>query len=294
MNSFFGELGRKLAEKWFSLLMLPGLLLTFVATVAAVLGHAHALDWNELVRRAGAWSTALGARPPAAQALVLVAVLFAAVAAGFVVGGLTGVTQRLWLGSWADARPAPLSWVGRKLVARRQKRWSRAHEAVGKATGEGERNLLAARRNGIAMTRPSRPTWMGDRIAGAELRVYHEYQVDLQSWWPRLWLVLDDTTRAELRAARSAFDSAVNQATWAVGYLLAGLFWWPAIPVAAGIWATGWLRGRGAVRTYADLIESTVDIYATDLAVRLRALKEDEPFTRETGADVTFQLRKGT
>jgi hypothetical protein len=49
----------------------------------------------------------------------------------------------------------------------------------------------------------------------------------------------------------------VLHATWAVGYLVVAAAWWPAAVIAVGVWTTGWLRGRGAVRTYATLVEST-------------------------------------
>jgi hypothetical protein len=48
MNSFIGEIGKKLAERWVSLLALPGLLFLGFAAVSAALGHAHALDISML------------------------------------------------------------------------------------------------------------------------------------------------------------------------------------------------------------------------------------------------------
>ena len=71
MTSFYSELGGKLAEKWLALLVLPGLLLASTATVAFALGHSHALDWNELVRRVDEWARSVGERPPVAQILLL-------------------------------------------------------------------------------------------------------------------------------------------------------------------------------------------------------------------------------
>ncbi len=288
MTSFYSELGGKLAEKWLALLVLPGLLLASTATVAFALGHSHALDWNELVRRVDEWARSVGGRPPVAQILLLAVVLLVAAGAGLVIRALSGLTQRLWLGPW----PSWLSAIDDKLVANRVENWNEAHRKA-KATTGRRADLLAAERNRIAMAKPTRPTSMGDRIAAADERVHNQYGVDLQSWWPRLWLILDDATRVELRAARTAFDTATNQGTWALGYLMVGLFWWPAALVALGVGTTGWLRGREAIRTYADLIESTVDIYATALAVRLGVLAENEDFTIEVGQKVTELLRKG-
>lgn len=288
MTSFFSELGGKLAEKWLSLLVLPGLLLASTAAVAVALGHSHALNWNELVRRLDGWAVAVGGRPPVAQILLLIVVLLAAAGAGLVIRALSGLTQRLWLGNW----PSWSSTIDEKLIANRVENWTEAHSKARVATGR-RADQLAAERNQIAMAKPTRPTWMGDRVAAVDERVHNQYGVDLQSWWPRLWLILDDAPRAELRTARTAFDTATNQATWALGYLMVGLFWWPAVLVALGVGLTGWLRGRDAARTYADLIESTVDVYAAGLAVRLGMLVENKDFTIEVGAQVTELLRKG-
>jgi hypothetical protein len=276
VTSFFGELGKTLAEKWFSSLVLPGLMLISVAVVALILGHGAALDVATLAREADSWASVLGARPPVTQALLLAAVLLASTAVSLVVQVLSGVTWRLWLGMWPAFLAAP-------FTARRERRWQRAHSQA-----------KAAERNRIALAKPSRPTWMGDRIAAVENRLYNQYSVDLQSWWPRLWLTLDDAMRLELRTARAAFDSAATQTTWAFGYSIIALFWWPAALVATGVWLTGWLRGRDAVRTYAELIESTVDIRAAELAHRLNALPDSEQFSRATGEEITAMFRKGT
>ena len=93
-----------------------------------------------------------------------------------------------------------MSTIDDKLVANRVENWNDAHRRAKAATGR-RADLLAAERNRIAIAKPTRPTSMGDRIAAADERVHNQYGVDLQSWWPRLWLILDDATRVELRAA---------------------------------------------------------------------------------------------
>ncbi|TCO47276.1 hypothetical protein [Actinocrispum wychmicini] len=273
MTTFFGELGRKLAEKWLSLLVMPGLLVLATAAVGATLGHSAPFDWDRLVRRADQWARAVGTRPAVAQIGLLAAVLLASFGVGLAVRALSGLTERLWLGQWWT----PLArWGARRRAAR----WMNEQDPV--------------RRNEISLARPARPTWMGDRLAASDVRVLNQYDVDLRAWWPRLWLVLDDPTRAELRAARAAFDDAATRATWAVGYLVTGLFWWPAGIVAVVVWITGWSRGRMAVRTYADLIESTVDLTAVVVARRLGFVGDHDRFTSEVGEALTAEFRKGT
>lgn len=291
MTSFFSEMGRRLGDRLLALLVLPGLLLVFAVGVAATLGHTHALDWHALVREADKQAATAGAHAPMAQVLLLVVGVLGTIGIGLAVGALSSLTQRLWLGMW----PSWASVLAERLTRRRVMKWENAHTAVKAASDQGptEADLLAARRNEIAMARPTRPTWMGDRIAAVDQRVHNQYGVDLQSWWPRLWLILDETGRNEIRAARTAFDAATSHATWASGYALVGLLWWPAFLIAAGIGITGWLRGRDATRTYADLIESTVDVHARTLAIQLGALTADEKLTITAGQEVTAQLRKG-
>jgi hypothetical protein len=294
MSSFFSELGKKLAEQWVALLVLPGLLMIVVAAIGITLGHRAALDWALLTEQAGAWAARRGAQPPVAQGMLLALILLAAAAVGLMINGLGGFTRGCWLGLW----PGWLRPVSRALVAHRERRWESADERVVHAR-EHQRlaadiDRLAARRNRIALARPTRPTWIGDRIAATDARIYHQYQADLQSWWPRLWLILPEETRVELRAARADLDAAAVQASWALGYLLIAVIWWPAALAAAGLGLNGWARGRAAARTYAELLEATVDLHAATLATHLRLVGDDEPFTDQVGAKITRLLRKGT
>jgi hypothetical protein len=293
MTSFFGELGKRLAEKWISLLLLPSLLLVAVAGVAAALGQSAALDGRRLATTVDTWFRTVGALPVASQVLLLGMLLLMCGGIGLTVRAFSGLTQRLWLGSWG--RPAQL--VVDRLVARRRRRWDAADAAAWTSDQRGALEHFhssAARRNAISLSRPSRPTWMGDQLAAVEARVHHQYGADLESWWPRLWLVVDDSTRSELRAARSVFDAAALHASWAVGYLVVAAFWWPSVVIAVGVWTTGWLRGRAAVQTYATLIESAVDVNKSALARRLELLQDEESFGSAVGHRITDAFRKAT
>ncbi|TQM10796.1 hypothetical protein [Pseudonocardia kunmingensis] len=291
MTSFFGELGKRLAEKWLSLLLLPSLLLAAVVGVAVALGHASALDGALLAGTAEAWFRAVGALPVASQVLLLGVLLLACSGAGLLVRALAGGVARVWLGSWGHR----VSRLGDLLVARRRARWDAADAASAAPDPADPRLRLRAalRRNAIAPARPTRPTWMGDQLAAAEARLHHQHGADLESWWPRLWLVVDDSTRSELRAARALFDAAAVQAGWALAYLATALLWWPAVLIAAGVGVSAWLRGRAAVRVHAALLESVVDVHRSTLARRLDLLPEGQTFDRETGLRVTDLCRKG-
>lgn len=298
MHSLFGELGRRLADKWLSPLTPPGLLFLATAVVACALGHAHALDHRALARRAEEWAAALAGEPAAVAALALVAALLAASGAGLAVEAASGLTQRLWLGTW----PRLFRPLARYLTNRRASRWQEAHEQVTAARGrppEGrpgtDRTIdeLAARRNRISLARPTRPTWMGDRVAAVESRVFHQYGLDLVSTWPRLWLVLPDHVRAELRTARTQFDTAATLETWGAALALLAALWWPAAPIALILGTIAWYRGRATVTTYTDLVEAAIDLHGRELAITVGGPTIDNQLTTEVGHTITRLFRKG-
>ncbi|MGV9535821.1 hypothetical protein ACWDR9_19590, partial [Streptosporangium sandarakinum] len=146
-------------------------------------------------------------------------------------------------------------------------------------------------RNDIALCLPRHATWIGDRLYAMDRRVHDAYDLDLTGAWPRLWLVIPDTARAELTAARDAHAAAARLAGWAVLYLSVAAVWWPAVLVAMVVGATAWARARATTASLADLVEASVDLYGRDLAVQL-GLPGDGPMSRETGLAITSTLRK--
>ena len=61
---------------------------------------------------------------------------------------------------------------------------------------------------------PTCPTWSGDRIHAATVRVERDHHLDLATVWPYLWLTMPDSTRAEITAARDALSRATTLAGW--------------------------------------------------------------------------------
>jgi hypothetical protein len=100
-----------------------------------------------------------------------------------------------------------------------------------------------------------------------------------------------DTVRAELGAASDAFSTSARLTAWAILYLILGIWWWPAIPVALITGATAIIKARQATENLADLIESTVDLQGRSLAAQL-----DEnltgPLTPAIGQVLTRRMRK--
>ncbi|MFI6317665.1 hypothetical protein ACIBG8_09105 [Nonomuraea sp. NPDC050556] len=291
MIGLLGEVGKRLLDKWLTLLVIPGLLFVGTAAAGIQLGHVHALDAPALSR----WiTTRLESSHPdntGAALLAIVAVGLAAAGAGLCAAALGRLISVLW------ALPASRGPIG-LLTRRRRDRWNEANAAVTAAvtasiTGAAPQALATAlaARDKISLTEPTRPSWTGDRLSAPASRVRTAYGLDLGAVWPRLWLLLPDATRTELLAAHTAYTSATRLSGWAIIYALLTPFWWPAVPVALVTALAAHLQTRAAAETLADLTESAVDLYAPDLASQL-GLATVRPFPSAAGFEVTAALRK--
>ncbi|GLY28970.1 hypothetical protein [Kineosporia sp. NBRC 101731] len=288
MTPLLGQVGSRLLDRWTTLIALPGVIFVAVGVLGVDLGHRHALDLAMLGDRAQA------AAESATGVVVLVA-LAALAATGAGLGAqLLGAGQLLWwLGSW----PVPLrSYAGRRTVRRRE-RWVQAQAEFTKALESADPQSADAaghgtRRNAQAWAEPSRPTWIGDRVAAVETRVRNAYGLDLPAVWPGLWLVLPDPPRIEIRSARTRVDEAAVLSAWGLMYVVLGAFWWPAALIGAVTWTVGWLTARQAVDGYAALVESTVDLYGASLATTL-GIPLTGALTTDVGRAITRRVRKG-
>ncbi|MFF5225125.1 hypothetical protein [Dactylosporangium sp. NPDC000521] len=217
--------------------------------------------------------------------LATAALMLAWTAAGLLTPLLAPAVEGIWLGRW------PVG--GGPLTAHRRARWDRADQRVRDIDPGGPDGPEAVadamrRRAAIALARPCRPTWMGDRWSAIEQRIGTAYGLDVVTVWPRLWLALPEPARAELRAAKSGWDRSAELAAWAVPFGALGAAWWPFLGVAAVLAVAGWHRGRAAVAYRADLVESAFDLHAARLPRLLVGL---DPVV---GLDITAHLRKGT
>lgn len=286
MNALLTELGRKAAEHWVTRSLLPGLLFVAAGAVAVFLGHSHALDVGRLYRRLVILPEYTGTGSPLVMAIAALLVAGAAGLAAAAVGAFFGRV---------------CSALGpRVLVQWRRRRWERADALVRDAALRAARDpsapyppLLTAlhRRERIALGPPRRPTWIADRLLAADERLHRAYDLDLAAVWPRLWLVTPETVRAELTAAQEAYAGALRLGGWGVLYLALGPWWWPAVAFAALALGTAWHRARLRAAILADLVESTADLHARDLAAQL-GLPNEGPLTKETGLAITAAVRK--
>ncbi|CAM5457249.1 hypothetical protein [Streptomyces canarius] len=273
------------------------------ATVtAAVLGHAHALDWSLLRRRVGHWATTAGHWSTGEQLAAAAVLILAAVAVGTLVRTCGDGAVRIWTGR--PARPAPtagppadrpprtaLDDLQTDIERLRTPRPARDRTADVRQ----EIDALTVRRDRIALARPTRPTYTGDRLAATVVRVDTQYGIDLAACWPRLWMVLPEDVRTELRTVRTRFDTAVVGSVWAACYAVLGCFWWPAAVAAVVTGLLARQRVSQAAAALAEHVESAVDVHLRRLAeeIGFTALADGPP-NRRLGLALNRIARKAT
>ncbi|MES5821449.1 hypothetical protein [Streptomyces sp. RG80] len=300
MNPLLATLGGKLTERWLNLLVLPGALFLAATAVGTTLGHRH---WHDIDRLRTTLDE-LAARPAldrtGTAALLVALALLTATAASLAAQFLGGVIERYWLRFGRDR-------LSRTLTARRARRWqdldTRYEEAITSSgsgsSGNGSSDILARiedlaeARDRVALRRPARPTWYGDRVQAAADRVHAAYGVDLAALWPRLWLILPEPAVRQIQSAHDSFGAAARLAAWAVGYALLACWWWPAALVAVGCAAVARSRARDALDALAGLIEAAVDVHGRELAERIGLIGTDSAVLgREAGDRMSELFRK--
>ncbi|WP_216893437.1 hypothetical protein [Nocardia alni] len=305
MSSFMGELAKKLADKWLTLLVLPGLLLLATAACAYLTRGKAWNDTTSVSTQLTGRAQTLTSHGNVAVALAATAVLLAAAAAGLTANAASWLITRLWLAE-------RLNWLGKPLTWWRTQRWNAAqHSALGATPPPGQPPLsmrllywwnrrnpddAQQRRNRICLAPPQRPTWIGDRVAATATRIDNQYGIDLSSTWPRLWPLLPETMRADITAARIAFDRTTVLAGWGLLYTLVGAWtgWWPALLAGLGTYTAAWYQARSTIASLSDLVETATDLYATTLAEALGIPTIDGHVHRHTGRLITARARKAT
>ncbi|MGW6056766.1 hypothetical protein [Streptomyces sp. NPDC055189] len=305
MNPLLATLGGKLAERWLNLLVLPGALFLAASAVGTTLGHRR---WND-VDRLRTTLDDLAARPAlehtGTAALVVALILLTATAASLAAQFLGGVIEQYWLRVARD----PLSHA---LADRRRRKWERreqeldaaypltytdaedGHAVATPARSFAQIQALTDARNRVALRRPTRPTWYGDRMQATADRVEAAYGVDLAALWPRLWLILPEPAVRHIQSAHDSFSTAARLAAWAVGYALLACWWWPTALIAVGCAAVARSRARDALEALAGLIEAAVDVHGRELAGRVGLMAADsaELLGHEAGDRMSELFRK--
>jgi hypothetical protein len=295
VNAFLGQLGQKLAERWLTLLVLPGALYLAAAACARALGQAHPATAGRISAQITAWSRSQTGTTTAGQMLLLAAILALAAAAGLAAQALGAGIERAVLAADWHSWPFLLRRLADWRTAQRQQQWDAAHQqysslyraaapAGAVTTDEDRARRLALRqiRTQISAERPQRPTWSGDRINAAAVRLKRDRHLDLGTLWPHLWLTMPDATRTQVTEARQNLARATTLGGWAILYATLTWWWWPVIVLAAGLATTAHHRLRVAAGSYATVLEAAATLHTRELAASLGILDADST-SAETG-----------
>ncbi|MFE7514042.1 hypothetical protein ACFU8I_22870 [Streptomyces sp. NPDC057540] len=282
LTAFASELGKKLAEHWLSLLVLPGALYLAVSAAARELGHGHALDLRRLVPWLDSVARSKAAEGVGGVTVLVLGLLAGAAVAGMAAQGLGTVLERAALAAtWRRLPARPRRWVTRRVDARREKwktgarEWHRLRQAAAVAAATGQAHDPAARLEALRSMRdvaeeyPDRPTWSGDRLHSTAVRLERDLGLDLAVSWPYLWLLLTDGERAQLTTVRNDLARTTALGGWALLYLPLLVWWWPAAPLAVAIAVTAWRRTRTAADAWARVMDATCRLHLREAADRL-------------------------
>lgn len=306
MTELLAELGRKLGERWLSLLVLPGLLFVGVLGIAFVLGWEHAVDVPWLVDELDTW-TGASAPSGATAGLLIVAGLLASVGAGLAAEAVGSALGRWWLVEHWPHWPAPVRLVARRLVRARASRWDAAYATyrmgvrhAARAQGLADAGVVAAPRIDLAQLyhpvervsrdRPVRPTWAGDRINGVATALRKRYHLDIPTVWPMLSLTIPAETSKAIDAARERYQRAARLAGWALLYAPVAVVWWPGLIIVAVAAAAAHSRGRASVEEFCLLLEAAVVLHTPQL-VRALDIPHTGVLDRRAGAALTAHLQ---
>lgn len=306
MNTFLGELGKRLAERWLTLLVLPGVLYLAVAFIARALGQAHPTDTARVSARITSWSKTPAATTTAGQVLLLATTLAAAAAVGLASASLGAGFERLVLAADWHTWPAPFQQIAASRTESRQKRWDRAHReysrlyraaapasATPTAEEQDRRRAALRTRRRIAAERPSRPTWSGDRVNAVAARLDRDRHLDLGVLWPHLWLAMPEQSRAEVNEASQSLSRAATLGAWGLLYAALAIWSWPALIIAAALALTARNRMRASTDAYAALIEAAAKQHAGNVARNL-GMPPDTDINAPTSGDALMRLLRAT
>jgi hypothetical protein len=304
LADFWKGVGGKLAERWLAALFSPAFVFWTGALFAWLYGPGRPtverLGWIGALKH---WSAQLQGLPAVVQGLLVVAPLVLITVSGLALQQLSRPVLRLLEGYW----PAWLAGMRERL----QRRLSdRADENAKKLRALSSRPIAALSAAEVAersrrheafrrippIAAQRMPTRLGNLLRTSELRPGSRYGLDAVTCWPRLWLLIPDTSRQEVTAARAALHLLVQ--TWLCGlaFIVFGVWiWWaPAVGLAVAV-GTYYIHMQSAARTYGQLVESCYDVHRALLYQALRWPQPTNPKDEyAAGRRITAYLTAGS
>jgi len=297
LGAFWSSVGGKLADR-LAAASAPALLF-WLGGLLAWLIHSGGLG------KLNANFKTLEHEPAGLQIAVIILALIVVAASGAVVQFLSTPVLRILEGYWPRQLARFRGFLIKRLERRARRQdaeWQRLLPRVQPSAEPTPDELSTFARLERARRRrpnaPSRymPTRIGNILRAAETRPADKYGLDAVVLWPRLWLVLPDSTRSELFDARYALNSAISAGIWGVFFcFFAPLTFW-AIPVGIAIAVgavTVWAPARA--EAFGELVEASYDLYRGDLYRQLRwPLPADPKDELAQGESLTSYLWRGS
>ena len=286
-SKFLEGMTGKVAEQWVTNLLTPA----FVFWLGGLSAYIYRFTWHPL-------KTSVLQQPQSFQVGFLIIGLIGIATSAVIVQKGDRLMLRFLEGYW----PCWLKALRRFRTQQYLKQWHKKLDRWSKLHGKGEDALTAEELNEyvqldwLLVHSPSKPnqfmpTRLGNLLRASEYRSKERYGLDAIICWPRLWLLIPDSTRKELQEARAALNTTVRTCLWSLLFLVwTPLAWWApllALPAA-------WISYRMALNTatvYVDLLEATFDIHRPLLYQALRIQLPKNPIQEsEDGKKLTKYL----
>ena len=292
MTKFWETLGGKLAEQWVVTLLTPAFVF-WIGGIGAWTLYAGRSRFKDALTR-------ITQLPESAQVALAIAGLLLVMASAVIVQRFELEALRVLEGYWPRwTRP-----LRRWLIAKQNKSITRKGARFQALARKNLHNLTPEEREDYAapdwklMHVPAdpvqrMPTRLGNILRAAEQRPMDKYGLDAIICWPRLWLLLPDTTRNELTEARANLNTTVRIWLWGMLFLVWSV-WTVAVPIGLLVALVAYRWTLHAAEIYGELFEATFDLHRTMLYESLRwplpATPADE---QKAGAELTAYLWRG-
>jgi hypothetical protein len=290
-SKFLEGMTGKVAEQWVTNLLTPTLGFWLGGLAACI----YYFDWKPLKD----WVLQ---QPQSFQVGLLIVGLIVIVTSAAIVQRFDQAMLRFLEGYWPR-------WLRRLRQVRTQryvKRWKQNQQRWSKLYGKGEAYLTPeelheyAQLDWTIMHSPSQPnqfmpTRLGNFLRASEYRSKERYGLDAVICWPRLWLLIPDSTRKELQEARAFLNTTVRICLWSLLFLVwTPLAWWAPLLALPFAWLS-YQMVLNAAAVYVDLLEAAFDLYRPLLYQSLRwPLPINPQEERKLGEALTLYLWRGS
>jgi hypothetical protein len=290
---FLESVSGKLAERWVASLITPAFIFWSGGAIAAV-DH---FTWPTL----HFFLTKQLEEP--FRTVFLIALFCGVVVSGLVVQRFDLGVLRFLEGYWLPW--LPLKRIRRWLIRKEQmrsdhirQRWQELNLLSDNQLQDEEHDELVRldwQQQHFPLEHQIMPTRLGNLLRSAESYPSERYGIDAIVCWPRLWLVLPETTKKDLQSARADLDSSARTWLWCLMFMVWGIWvrWLAPLGFISAVF-TYYCWATSAASNYGELIRATFDLYRHLLYESLRwHLPANPDEERRVGKELTEYLWRG-